>query len=324
MTSTELRIVAPAGTGEIEPGADLAGLVIDACRCTGLDLIDGDIVVVTSKAVSKAEGRVGAWNRADAIAAETQRVVASRGDTQIVVSRLGLVHAAAGVDDSGVAAGQIALLPVDPDASADAVRRGLAERLGARVGVLISDTAGRPWREGQTDLCIGAAGLTVVEDHRGSTDHHGNRLHVTAMAVADELCAAAELATGKHGRRPFAIVRGRADLVVAGRGDSASRLQRPQAEDWFGYGAREAVRAAVSAEPGPLAAFGAPADGAVVQRAIEALGTSSSRIDAGPDAITITCGPETATALRALGRAHGWVSEATPRGLLLRLPGPVP
>ena len=141
-------------------------------------------------------------------------MVARRGPLTIVVNRLGLTMAAAGVDASNVAPGHVVLLPEDPDASARALREGIAARAGVNVGVLVTDTAGRTWREGQTDLAVGAAGLRVLDDHAGRSDGYGNELEVTAPAVADELAGAAELAAGKLGRRPFTVIRGRGDLVL--------------------------------------------------------------------------------------------------------------
>ena len=321
----QLEIFAPDGAGEIEAGAELAGFVIALCTGSGLALLDGDIVILTSKAVSKAEGRVGPGDRLAAIQAETRRVVAQRGETQIVRSRLGIVQAAAGVDDSGVAAGHIALLPCDPDDSAERIRQALTERTGLRLGVLISDTSGRPWRNGQTDFAIGAAGLEVIEDHRGKVDEHGNLLRVTMMAVADELCAAAELATGKLGRRPVAVVRGRPDLVLSASGAPAVALQRPAAEDWFGYGAREAVLAALAGDPDTLSAFGAPAPAAEVSAAIEALTGRRPEADPNPSQTLHYVGdPSTDDTVRAVAHAHGWLSEQTTNDLRLRATGPVP
>ena len=182
-------------------------------------LQDGDILVVTSKIVSKAEGRlVAADDREDAITAETVRVVATRlsaggHTTRIVENKLGIVSAAAGVDASNTPEGTVLLLPVDPDASARAIAAGLRERLGVAVGVIVSDTLGRAWREGQTDSAIGAGGVHVFEDLRGRTDAEGRPLVVTMPCVADELAAAADLVKGKASRLPVAVVRGRSDLV---------------------------------------------------------------------------------------------------------------
>src|SRR6516164_11674049 len=158
-----VMVIPVGGLPEITAGADLAGLIAGAAP----GLADGDIVVVTSKIVSKAEGRVIQAGREDAIDAETVRLVARRGDTRIVETRQGLVLAAAGVDASNTPPGTVVLLPEDPDASARQLRKGLRDRLGVNVGVLISDTLGRPWRNGQTDAAIGAAGLAPLRDHRG-------------------------------------------------------------------------------------------------------------------------------------------------------------
>ena len=200
-----LSVVGVAGLPEVAEGDDLVALIAERA-----DLADGDIVVVTSKIVSKAEGRlVEAADREAAIAAETVRVVAERGSVRIVENRLGIVAAAAGVDASNVPEGHVLLLPEDPDASARRLAEGL--RRIARVGVLVSDTLGRPWRLGQLDVAIGAAGVRLFE--RPDHDADGRPLAVTMPCVADELCAAAELVKPKDGHVPVAVVRGRADLV---------------------------------------------------------------------------------------------------------------
>ena len=158
-------------------------------------LADGDVLVVTSKILSKAEGRTAPEDaRDEVIEAETVRTVAHRGPTRIVRTRTGLVLAAAGVDRSNVAAGRILLLPEDPDRSATRLRAELQRRTGRRLGVVISDTAGRPWREGQIDHAIGSAGVKVIRRYAGEVDGYGNRLEVTATALVDELAAAADLA----------------------------------------------------------------------------------------------------------------------------------
>ena len=206
------------------------------------ELTDGAIVVVTSKVVSKAEGRsLVAADRETAIDLETRRVVATRGDTRIVETRHGLVLAAAGVDGSNTAAGTVLLLPTDPDASARRIRAGIRERLGVRVAVVISDTAGRPWRVGLTDLAIGVAGLAPLDDHRGRVDPEGRELAMTVTAVADELASAAELVKGKLARVPVAVVTGLEHLVTDDDGPGAAALIRPAAEDMFRLGHREVV-----------------------------------------------------------------------------------
>lgn len=244
----ELRVWALDGIPEVAEGDDLVALVVAAVADrSGADgaLADGDVVVVTSKIVSKAEGRfVAAEDREQAITDETVRVVASRahpgGVTRIVENRLGLVMAAAGVDASNTPEGTVLLLPVDPDASAGRLRAGLAERLGVRVGVVVTDTAGRPWRAGQTDIAIGAAGVQVMDDLRGQTDAQGRPLTVTVAAVADEIAAAAELVKGKASGRPVAVVRGLAHLTLADDGPGARALVRLGAEDMFAQGSAEA------------------------------------------------------------------------------------
>jgi coenzyme F420-0:L-glutamate ligase len=238
---TRLEIWAPDGVPEVEAGDDLAALAADALRAT--PLADGDVVVVTSKAVSKAEGRVLAMDRDEAVTAETVRVVASRGPTRVVETRHGFVLAAAGVDASGVPPGQVALLPVDPDGSARRLRARLLELTGADVAVVVTDTMGRPWRLGLVDQAVGVAGLEPLEDLRGRDDGHGNVLDVTVTATADELAAAADLVKGKLARRPVAVVRGLAARVGSGDGPGAAALVRPSAEDMFRLGAHDVLPA---------------------------------------------------------------------------------
>ena len=236
------------GIGELRPGDDLAALIAQHAP----PLQDGDVLVVTSKAVSKVEGRLIVLDtadadareaaRQDAIDAETVRVVASRDALRIVETRHGLVLAAAGVDLSNVARNEIALLPLDPDASAQLLREALRERLGVEVGVVISDSMGRPWRAGITDTAIGVAGLTAVTDARGRTDVYGNVLVVTQVAVADELAAAADLVKGKLGGVPVAIVRGFArDGKLDDDGLGSRTLIRGAADDLFRLGTAEAM-----------------------------------------------------------------------------------
>ncbi|QTE30482.1 coenzyme F420-0:L-glutamate ligase [Pengzhenrongella sicca] len=243
-------VAAPDGIPEVAAGDDLVALVCAALRAVDFGagpspLEDGDVVVLTSKVVSKAEGRsVAAGDREQAITDETVRVVASRehpgGVTRIVENRLGLVMAAAGVDASNTPDGTVLLLPVDPDASARRLRAGLAATLGVQVGVIISDTAGRPWRNGLTDIAIGAAGVEVLDDLRGQLDSYGRRLDSTVAAVADEIAAAAELVKGKSSGRPLAVVRGLGRYVTAHDGPGARVLVRTSAEDMFRQGSAEA------------------------------------------------------------------------------------
>ncbi|MDT0165100.1 coenzyme F420-0:L-glutamate ligase [Actinotalea sp. AC32] len=244
-----MAVWAPDGMGEVGPGDDLARLVGDLLGPEGL--ADGDVVVVTSKVVSKAEGRVvAAADREDAITAETVRVVATRahahGTLRIVENRLGLVMAAAGVDASNTPEGTVLLLPEDPDASARRLRAALADRFGVRLAVVVTDTAGRAWREGLTDIAIGAAGLRVLDDLRGGTDSHGRPLVVTVTAVADEVAAASELVRGKAGGRPVAVVRGLAAHVTDDDGPGARVLVRPAEHDMFREGSAEAYARGVA------------------------------------------------------------------------------
>jgi coenzyme F420-0:L-glutamate ligase/coenzyme F420-1:gamma-L-glutamate ligase len=218
----ELTVVPVTGLPEITAGRDLAALIAGA-----LDLRDGDILVVTSKIVSKAEGRVVTASREQAIEAETARVVARRGATTIAQTRHGLVLAAAGVDESNTAPGTVVLLPEDPDESARRLRKALQARTGRTIGVVITDTMGRPWRAGQTDNAIGAAGVVPVRDYRGEPDTFGNILEVTVAAVADEIAAAADLVKGKSAGVPVAVVRGLAGLVTEQDGPGARELIRP-------------------------------------------------------------------------------------------------
>lgn len=233
------------GIPEIVAGDDLAAIVGDAVSAAPDELEDGDILAVTSKIVSKAEGRqVLADDREDAITAETVRVVATRehpgGVTRIVENRNGLVLAAAGVDSSNVPRGTVLLLPIDPDASAFAIATALRKRFGVRIGVVITDTLGRPWRKGQTDVAIGAAGIRVLDDLRGTLDASGRRLDVTVAAVADEIAAAADLVKRKAGGTPVAVVRGLARLVGELDEPGARAIVRSAADDMFRQGSAEA------------------------------------------------------------------------------------
>ena len=238
----ELRVWAPGGMGEVMPGDDLVALVARALGA-GEALRDGDVVVVTSKIVSKAEGRVvAAESREAAIDAETVRLVAQRGTLRIVENRQGLVMAAAGVDASNTPEGTVLLLPEDPDASARRLRTGLQRALGVRLAVVVTDTAGRAWREGLVDIAIGAAGLVVLDDLRGGVDSHGRELTVTVTAVADEIAAASELVRGKTAARPVAVVRGLERFVSDDDGPGARALQRDPEHDLFSLGTAEAYR----------------------------------------------------------------------------------
>ena len=273
-----VEVLGLRGIPEIRAGDDLAALVEPALRAAGLR--DGDVLAVTQKIVSKAEGRVVPAQGIDWIAAETRRVVARREPIVITETRHGFVCANAGVDASNVAEGFVCLLPDDPDGSAAELRAAIADRLGVRIGVVITDTFGRAWRRGVVNVAIGCSGLPPLVDLRGSADDRGRELTSTIVALADEIAAASGLAMPKAGRVPAAIVRGVSmplEASAPGSTTGAAALVRPPDEDLFresplssissrrtvrtfGPGGvprpavEEAVRAAC-AEPGPHGAI---------------------------------------------------------------------
>ncbi|MDR6200583.1 coenzyme F420-0:L-glutamate ligase/coenzyme F420-1:gamma-L-glutamate ligase [Microbacterium sp. SORGH_AS428] len=243
MSAPRMQVWALDGIAEVAAGDDLATIIGDALAADADGIADGDILVVTSKIVSKAEGRqLAASDREDAITAETVRVVAVRGTTRIVENRLGVVGAAAGVDASNTPEGTILLLPIDPDASARALCAALRARFGVRLGIVVSDTLGRAWRIGQTDIAIGAAGMRVVDDLRGGTDAQGRPLVVTVPVVADEIASAGDLVKGKATGRPVAVVRG-LERYVTDEVDvpGARTLPRTGEHDMFRLGTDEAI-----------------------------------------------------------------------------------
>ncbi len=271
-----LRLFAVPGLPEFGPGDDVAASI--AARTPWLS--DGDVVVVTSKIISKVEGRTVRTPddpdererlRRDLVRSEATDVLARFRNTLITRNRLGIVQAASGVDASNVALDQVALLPQDPDASARRLRAGLAERLGVQVGVVITDTMGRTWRNGQTDAAIGAAGLRVLHQYAGSMDAQGNELAVTEVAIADEVAAAADLVKGKLGGVPVAVLRG---LSTDDDGSGASDLVRPVEQDLFRLGTQEAIaqgrREAVLLRRSERSFGAEPVDAGAVRRAVGA------------------------------------------------------
>ncbi|WP_068275879.1 coenzyme F420-0:L-glutamate ligase [Aldersonia kunmingensis] len=238
-----LEILPVQGLPEFRPGDDVAEHLARQAPW----LADGDVLVVTSKILSKAEGRIVAAPtdpeerdaaRRRLIDEESVRVLARKGRTLITENKLGIVQAASGVDGSNVFGSELALLPVDPDASAAALRARLGELLGVRVAVVITDTMGRAWRNGQTDAAIGSAGISVLHAYAGSTDGQGNELQVTEVAIADELAAAGDLVKGKLRDVPVAVVRG---LDPRDDGTTARALLRGGEDDLFWLGTAEAI-----------------------------------------------------------------------------------
>jgi coenzyme F420-0:L-glutamate ligase/coenzyme F420-1:gamma-L-glutamate ligase len=221
------------GIPEVGTGDDVAGLLLAAMNIAGLSFEDGDVLVVTHKVVSKAEGRVvEAKTEEDyraIVESEAVEIIRRRGDLVIAQTRHGFICANAGVDRSNTSRGTAVLLPVDPDRSAHRLRTLLERATGTSIGLIISDTFGRPWRRGLVDIAIGVSGLSPILDMRGKPDSHGRIMEVTEIAVADEIAAAADLVMGKADQVPAALVRG---LALLGDGRAAD-LVRPAAEDLF-------------------------------------------------------------------------------------------
>jgi coenzyme F420-0:L-glutamate ligase/coenzyme F420-1:gamma-L-glutamate ligase len=230
---SRLEVFGVEGIGEIRPGDDLAGIIAEAA-----DLRDGDVVVVTQKVVSKAEDRLVAVDPDDPdghrqlVLDESVSILRRRGDLVISETRHGFVCANAGVDLSNVERGYAALLPEDSDRSARRIRDGLRARAGVEVGVIVSDTFGRTWRRGLTDVAIGCAGIGAIVDYRGTEDSLGRELHVTEVAVVDELAGAADLVMGKADGIPVAVIRG-VDPSWLRRGEVRAEIVRDPAEDLF-------------------------------------------------------------------------------------------
>ncbi|MFM7212057.1 MAG: coenzyme F420-0:L-glutamate ligase [Actinomycetota bacterium] len=248
--TASLQVTAVPGLPEFGAGDDLAACIATQAPATtwpdaSTGLRDGDVVVVTSKVVSKVEGRaIPAADREAALEAETAQVVAvkwtPRGETRIVRTHHGLVLAAAGIDASNAVDGTVLLLPVDPDASARDLRARLRAVLGVNVAVIITDTLGRAWRDGLTDCAIGAAGLRVLDDQRGRLDTSGRPMEATVISVADEAAAAADLVKGKTHGLPVGVVRGLGGFVTDDDGPGAAAMVRPPEEDLFPLGTAEA------------------------------------------------------------------------------------
>jgi len=337
--TASVAVHAVPGLPEIVPGDDLAALLGSALEALaasgGPGPAQGDVLVITSKVVSKAEGRMRrAADREAAIDEESVRLVARREGLRIVENRLGLVMAAAGVDASNTAPGTVLLLPEDPDRSARELSDALKDRFGVRIGVVVSDTFGRVWRAGLVDQAIGAAYLTPVQDLRGVRDSHGNELAVTVTAIADELASAGELVKGKLGGVPVALVRGLGAIVSEEPGPGARALLRPSDQDLFSLGTAEARRLgraeAVYARRTIRAYTEDPVDPAAIERAVAAAVTAPAPHHTTPWSFVEVRTPEVQkrlldemlaawiTDLRADGFSENAIAKRTRRGDVLR------
>jgi coenzyme F420-0:L-glutamate ligase / coenzyme F420-1:gamma-L-glutamate ligase len=247
MTPSSIQIIGIDGLPEIRPSDDLASLIGDSLDANGLRLDDNDILVVTHKIVSKAEGRLvelpsvdpsplaikwsAEWGKdarqVEVVLREARRIVRMERGILIAETEHGFICANAGVDASNVHAETVCLLPRDPDTSAEALRVALAERYGASIGIVISDSFGRPWRNGIVNVAIGVAGIPALADYRGHTDAAGYSLHVTVLAIADELAAAAELIMNKLDAKPVALIRGYRFPIEADPGTARDLVMDP-------------------------------------------------------------------------------------------------
>lgn len=229
-----IEILPIGGIPEVEAGDDVAALILRALRTEQVELEQGDVVVVTHKIVSKAEGR---FIQADddrayraAVDDEAKTIIRRRGDLVITQTRHGFICANAGVDRSNVKDGRAVLLPIDPDRSAHGIRMKIRQATGIDVPIIISDTFGRPWRRGQTDVAIGVSGMVSIDDQKGRPDSNNRIMEATEIAVVDEIASAADLAMGKSAQIPVAVVRGVVWQPGLGR---ATDLVRPPEEDLF-------------------------------------------------------------------------------------------